>query len=72
MGANIIERDDGFEIMGPTALSGNEVNSFKDHRIAMSLAVAASYANGKSVIKDGQCMDISYPAFMPAYQKLLN
>ena len=72
MGANIIERDDGFEISGPTDLSGNEVNSFHDHRIAMSLAVAASYAIGKTVIKDGQCMDISYPSFMPAFNKILN
>lgn len=72
MGANIIERDDGFEISGPTDLFGNEVNSFHDHRIAMSMAVAASYASGKTIIKDGQCMDISYPAFMPAFNKILN
>lgn len=72
MGANIIERDDGFEISGPTDLSGNEINSFYDHRIAMSMAVAASYASGKTIIKDGQCMDISYPAFMPAFNKIFN
>jgi 3-phosphoshikimate 1-carboxyvinyltransferase len=72
MGANIIERDDGFEISGPTDLFGNEVNSFHDHRIALSMAVAASYASGKTIIKDGQCMDISYPAFMPVFNKILN
>jgi len=72
MGASIIERDDGFEIMGPTALSGNEVNSYYDHRIAMSLAVAASYAEGKTIIKDAQCMDISYPNFLSAFQKIIN
>ena len=72
MGANIIERDDGFEIMGPTTLSGNEVNSFNDHRIAMSLTVAASYAKGKTIIKDAQCMDISYPNFLPVFQKIIN
>lgn len=72
MGANIIERDDGFEIIGPTALSGNEVDSFNDHRIAMSLTVAASYAKGKTIIKDAQCMDISYPNFLPAFNKIIN
>lgn len=72
MGANIIEKDDGFEISGPTDLSGNEISSFNDHRIAMSMAVAASYATGKTLIKDGQCMEISYPAFMPTFNKILN
>lgn len=72
IGANIIERDDGFEVIGPTALSGNEVDSFNDHRIAMSLTVAASYAKGKTIIKDAQCMDISYPNFLPAFNKIIN
>ncbi len=71
MGANIIENNDGFEISGPTGLSGNSVNSFGDHRIAMSLAVAASYAEGKTVIRETECIDISYPDFMPTYQKIM-
>lgn len=72
MGANIIERDDGFEIMGPTSLSGSEINSFMDHRIAMSMAVAASYASGTTIIKDAQCIDISYPNFIPVFQRIVN
>lgn len=72
MGANIIEREDGFEILGPTDLFGNEVNSYNDHRIAMSLAVAASHATGKTIIKGAECMNISYPDFMPAYQKIIH
>ena len=71
MGADIIENSDGFEISGPTGLSGNTVNSFGDHRIAMSLAVAASYAEEKTVIQETQCIDISYPDFMATYQKIM-
>ncbi len=71
MGANILERDDGFEVFGPTKLSGSIVDSYHDHRIAMSLAIAASYAMGKTVIKETQCMDVSYPEFMQVYDTLI-
>ena len=71
MGADIIEKNDGFEILGPTDLTGNTLNSFNDHRIAMSLAVAASYAEGKTVIRETECIDISYPDFIPTYQKIM-
>lgn len=67
MGAKIAERDDGFVVSGPTELSGSIVNSYHDHRIAMSLAIAASYAKGKTVIEETQCMDVSYPEFMQTY-----
>jgi len=70
MGAKIIERDDGFEVFGPTDLTGSIVNSYNDHRIAMSLAIAASYAKGKTVIQNTECMDVSYPEFMQAYCKI--
>ncbi len=70
MGANIIERDDGFEIIGPTSLKGSILDSHYDHRIAMSLAVAASYAMGKTVIKQKECINISYPEFLNTFFNL--
>src|SRR5581483_3181405 len=39
MGADIDERDDGFEVRGPTTLHGATVQSCGDHRVAMALAV---------------------------------
>jgi 3-phosphoshikimate 1-carboxyvinyltransferase len=71
MGADITEREDGFEVFGPTELSGSVVNSYHDHRIAMSLAIAASYAKGKTVIQETQCMDVSYPEFLQTYHKII-
>ncbi|MDD4362842.1 MAG: 3-phosphoshikimate 1-carboxyvinyltransferase, partial [Atribacterota bacterium] len=71
MGAKIIEKEDGFEIIGPAKLKGNTVNSYKDHRIAMSLTIAASYAEGKTIIQDAQCIDISYPGFVNSYQEVM-
>ncbi len=72
MGAKISERDDGFEVIGPTELTGSAVNSYHDHRIAMSLAIAASYAEGKTIIQETQCMDVSYPEFMKVYYKIFH
>lgn len=71
MGAHIFEREDGLEVVGPTQLRGNIVESFFDHRIAMSLVIAASYATGKTMIKQEECIDISYPDFLKTYFQLL-
>jgi 3-phosphoshikimate 1-carboxyvinyltransferase len=63
MGADIKELDDGVEITGPCKLMGAQVYSYKDHRIAMALSIAALIAEGETVIKDADCVDISFPEF---------
>jgi 3-phosphoshikimate 1-carboxyvinyltransferase len=72
MGADIEEREDGFTVNGPTRLQGAVCESYNDHRIAMSLAVAALLAEGKTVIKNSECIDISFPGFEKTLQKLIN
>lgn len=72
MGADIEEREDGFAVNGPTGLQGTVCESYNDHRIAMSLAVAALLAEGKTVIKNSECIDISFPGFEKTLQKLIN
>ena len=72
MGADIEERKDGFTVNGPTRLQGAVCESYNDHRIAMSLAVAALLAEGKTVIKTSECIDISFPGFENTLQKLIN
>lgn len=42
---------------------GAVLDSYLDHRIAMSFAVAALAAEGETTIKDGECVNISYPNF---------
>ena len=71
MGANIKEREDGFIVEGPSKLKGAVCESYNDHRIAMSLAVAALLAEGKTVIKNSECIDISFPGFEKILQKLI-
>ncbi|WP_331445510.1 hypothetical protein [Natranaerobius thermophilus] len=42
----------------PTQLTGNVVDSHGDHRIAMALTVAALTAQGKTIIKNSDCINI--------------
>ncbi len=70
MGAKITEHPDGLEINGGNLLSGAEVESHNDHRIAMSLAVAALQASGTTIIKEATAANISYPNFFDSLQQV--
>ena len=70
MGADIQGTEDGFLIHGGKALHGARVSSHQDHRIAMSLAVAAQNAEGEVIIEDGDAVRISYPDFFRDLEKL--
>ncbi|MBU4602778.1 3-phosphoshikimate 1-carboxyvinyltransferase [bacterium] len=72
MGADIEEEEDGFTVNGPIRLQGAVCESYNDHRIAMSLAVAALLAEGKTVIRNSECIDISFPGFEKTLRKLIN
>jgi 3-phosphoshikimate 1-carboxyvinyltransferase len=63
IGAHITETEDGLLVHGPSRLRAGEVQSHKDHRIAMALAVAALGASGKVAIRDAECVTKSYPTF---------
>jgi len=63
MGAEVEEHPDGLSISGPTTLRGASLDSFGDHRIAMSFSVAALNADGASEIRGAECVDISFPEF---------
>jgi 3-phosphoshikimate 1-carboxyvinyltransferase len=71
MGANISELTDGLEITGGQELQGAEVDSFTDHRIAMSLAIAALRATGKTTILRAEAASISYPNFVDTLTQVL-
>lgn len=70
MGAKVTELPDGLEITGGTALTGTEVDSYTDHRIAMSLAIAALNASGTTTISRAEAAAISYPDFIPTLQQV--
>ncbi len=70
MGAHITERPDGMEIEGNALLTGVDVDSYADHRIAMSLAIAALCAQGTTTIHRAEAAAISYPDFVPTLQSI--
>lgn len=69
MGAHIIEKEDGL-IIEQSLLKGCRVNSFKDHRIAMALSIAALAADGESFIEDIECIEKSFPSFISLFQSI--
>ena len=70
MGARVTELPDGLEIVGGTPLTGYELDSYTDHRIAMSLAIAALMAKGASTIHRAEAVAVSYPEFVTTLQQL--
>lgn len=70
MGGHITATADGMIIEGGAALHGASINSFFDHRIAMSFAIAGLMADGTTKIQDSHCVDVSYPAFFSSLKNL--
>ncbi|MBH8562172.1 3-phosphoshikimate 1-carboxyvinyltransferase [Nostoc sp. CENA67] len=70
MGAKVTELPDGMEITGGTPLVGTDVDSHTDHRIAMSLAIAALVASGITSIHRAEAAAISYPNFTATLQQV--
>ena len=70
MGAHVTATDDGLIIEGGHSLHGATIDSRKDHRIAMSFAVAALAADGETEIQDAECVNISYPEFYEDLRRL--
>ncbi|PAF54178.1 3-phosphoshikimate 1-carboxyvinyltransferase [Helicobacter sp. 13S00482-2] len=67
MGIRCEEFEDGYSIEGGE-LKFNVLESFGDHRIAMSFAIAGLISGSK--IKDSECIDVSFPNFLDILQKI--
>ena len=70
MGARIEEFADGLTIEGGVPLQGAEVDSETDHRVAMSLAVAAQVAHGPTLLHRPGAAAVSYPGFWDDLERL--
>lgn len=69
MGADIEEKADGL-IVHASPLKGTTVQTYRDHRMAMSLAVAALGAEGETIVEGVECIAKTYPNFVDHFQKL--
>ena len=70
-GAKIEERPDGMVIEGGRPLTGTVCQSHGDHRIAMAMAVAGLAAEGQTVVKGADSVNISFPGFNDALKSII-
>jgi 3-phosphoshikimate 1-carboxyvinyltransferase len=70
MGVKVDELEDGLIIEGREDLNPANIQSYGDHRVAMSMAVAALTASGETTIEDTDCVNTSFPGFMKMIEGL--
>lgn len=63
MGAQIEETEDGMIIHGKHSLHSAQIDSHKDHRIAMTFSILSRAIGQDLAIIDKDCVKISYPNF---------
>lgn len=71
LGGEITETQDGFIIQGKTQLKGDAaINTYSDHRLAMSAYIAGLICEKDISINNFECIDISFPEFEQFIQQL--
>jgi 3-phosphoshikimate 1-carboxyvinyltransferase len=63
MGGKLQELPDGL-VIKQSVLSGTEVHGYDDHRMVMSLAIAALGAEGITTIDTAESIHVTYPSFI--------
>lgn len=72
IGADITAEGDTVTINGGDGpIRGAEVDSFGDHRTAMSMLIAGLRAEGKTTVLDTDCIKTSFPGFEGLLHKLV-
>ncbi len=74
-GVTVREQPDGLEIFGlrdrkGLSLQGAQGKSAGDHRMAMSLAILGTIAEGVTLIEDTDCISTSFPTFVDLLKKV--
>lgn len=70
IGGKVKALPDGLEIYGVGSLKGGEVECFNDHRIAMSMAIAATKCENPLILRGAECVSKSFPNFFEVYKSL--
>ncbi|AGC68284.1 3-phosphoshikimate 1-carboxyvinyltransferase AroA [Thermoclostridium stercorarium subsp. stercorarium DSM 8532] len=70
LGADISEEGDNIIINGKKILSGGNASSWNDHRIVMSVAIAAVLCKNNVIIEGFSAVNKSYPSFWEHYKIL--
>ena len=70
IGGKVKAFEDCLEIGGVGTLNGGEVDSYNDHRIVMSMAIAATRCENPLIIHGAESVSKSYPDFFGVYKSL--
>ncbi|MEM4781357.1 MAG: 3-phosphoshikimate 1-carboxyvinyltransferase, partial [Halalkalicoccus sp.] len=64
LGASVTEHEDELVVHGgDSELSGATVEGHDDHRIIMALSVAGLVAEGETIVRGAEHVDVSFPEF---------
>lgn len=70
IGGKVSSTEDSLIIEGVDGFHGGEVVCYNDHRIAMSMAIAATRCTSPLVIRSAECVRKSYPDFFEVYKSI--
>lgn len=70
IGGKVSSTEDSLIIEGVGELHGGEVGCYNDHRIAMSMAIAATRCSSPLIIRGAECVRKSYPDFFEIYKSI--
>ncbi len=70
-GADITSTESEIIINGTDILRPAEIDTFNDHRIAMTASIASLVCDGDVVIQNPKCVNKSYPRFFEDFDKLM-
>jgi 3-phosphoshikimate 1-carboxyvinyltransferase len=70
LGVKCKVKNDSFTVHGQNILQGNSFSSYNDHRMVMSISIAALRANSPITIEGAQAVNKSYPDFFEDLKSL--
>lgn len=70
IGGKVTVHEDSLEITGVNSLKGGEINGHNDHRIPMSMSIAATMCEQPLIIRGAECVRKSFPNFFEVYRSL--
>jgi 3-phosphoshikimate 1-carboxyvinyltransferase len=71
VGVSVKEKKDGLVINGCKKITCGEIDSFNDHRIAMSFLVLGLVSEKGIKVKNTSCIATSFPRFWDTLQELI-
>lgn len=70
LGVKAVYKDGVIEFEGRESFTGAEINTYNDHRIAMSAIIASSFSEDKIKVFGTECIDKSYANFLDDFKRL--